>query len=68
MLFDGRVMAQNGWFVARVYFRLEKQGKVLTWTVEPNADLKSSNISASYKLFMLNACAIFVNCVKLKMI
>ncbi len=36
MLFDGRVLAQNGWFVVRSLLPTEKTGKVLTWTVEPN--------------------------------
>jgi hypothetical protein len=27
MLFDGRVLAQNGWFVVAVYFRQEKQAR-----------------------------------------
>lgn len=37
MLFDGRVLAQNGWFVIRSMLPAGKTGKVLTWTVEPNA-------------------------------
>ncbi|MGI0105750.1 glycoside hydrolase family 9 protein [Salinimicrobium sp. WS361] len=37
MLFDGRVLAQNGWFVVRSLLPEGKTGKVLTWTVEPNA-------------------------------
>ena len=37
MLFDGRVLAQNGWFVVRSLLPPGKTGKVLTWTVEPNA-------------------------------
>jgi hypothetical protein len=36
MLFDGRVLAQNGWYVVRSYLPAGKTGKVLTWTVEPN--------------------------------
>jgi len=36
-LFDGRVLAQNGWFVVRSKLPVGKTGKVLTWTVEPNA-------------------------------
>ncbi|HHU95762.1 MAG: cellulase N-terminal Ig-like domain-containing protein [Bacteroidota bacterium] len=36
MLFDGRVLAQNGWFVVRSLLPTEKTGKVLTWTIEPN--------------------------------
>lgn len=37
MLFDGRMLAQNGWFVVRSLLPVAKTGKVLTWTVEPNA-------------------------------
>ncbi len=37
MLFDGRVLAQNGWFVVRSLLPAGKTGKVLTWSVEPNA-------------------------------
>ena len=37
MLFDGRILAQNGWFVVRSLLPAGKTGKVLTWTVEPNA-------------------------------
>ncbi|WP_100614746.1 glycoside hydrolase family 9 protein [Confluentibacter citreus] len=37
MLFDGRVLAQNGWYVVRSLLPTGKTGKVLTWTVEPNA-------------------------------
>lgn len=37
MLFDGRVLAQNGWFVVRSLLPPGKTGKVLTWTVEPNS-------------------------------
>ena len=37
MLFDGRILAQNGWFVVRSILPAGKTGKVLTWTVEPNA-------------------------------
>ena len=37
MLFDGRVLAQNGWFVVRSILPAGKTGKVLSWTVEPNA-------------------------------
>jgi len=37
MLFDGRVLAQNGWFAVRSLLPAGKTGKVLTWTVEPNA-------------------------------
>ena len=37
MLFDGRILAQNGWFVVRSLLPAEKTGKVLSWTVEPHA-------------------------------
>ena len=37
MLFDGRILAQNGWIVLRSILPSGKTGKVLTWTVEPNA-------------------------------
>src|SRR5690606_28020730 len=37
MLFDGRVLAQNGWYVVRSVLPAGKTGKVLTWTIEPNA-------------------------------
>jgi hypothetical protein len=37
MLFDGRMLAQNGWFVVRSVLPAGKTGKVLTWTFEPNA-------------------------------
>ena len=37
MLFDGRILAQNGWFVVRSLLPAGQTGKVLTWTVEPNA-------------------------------
>ena len=36
-LFDGRMLAQNGWFVVRSVLPEGKTGKVVTWTVEPNA-------------------------------
>ncbi len=36
-LFDGRMLAQNGWFVLRSVLPAGQTGKVLTWTVEPNA-------------------------------
>lgn len=37
MLFDGRILAQNGWYVVRSILPAGKTGRVLTWTVEPNA-------------------------------
>jgi len=37
MLFDGRNLAQNGWFIIRSLLPANKTGKVLTWYLEPNA-------------------------------
>jgi hypothetical protein len=37
MLFDGRNLAQNGWFVVRSLLPANKTGKMLSWYVEPNA-------------------------------
>ena len=36
-LYDGRMLAQNGWFVLRSVLPAGQTGKVLTWTLEPNA-------------------------------
>ena len=36
-LYDGRMLAQNGWFVLRSLLPKGKTGKVVTWTVEPHA-------------------------------
>ena len=36
-LFDGRVIAQNGWFVLRTVLPAATTGKVVSWTVKPNA-------------------------------
>ena len=36
-LYDGRMLAQNGWFVLRSVLPAGKTGKVMTWTVEPHA-------------------------------
>ena len=36
-LFDGRMLAQNGWFVLRSILPAGKTGKVVTWTVQPHA-------------------------------
>ena len=36
-LFDGRMLAQNGWFVLRSVLPKGKTGQVITWTVEPHA-------------------------------
>ncbi|HEY4208719.1 MAG TPA: glycoside hydrolase family 9 protein [Puia sp.] len=37
MLFDGRNLGQNGWFIVRSLLPAHKTGKVLSWYVEPNA-------------------------------
>lgn len=37
MLFDGRMLAQNGWFVLRSLLPAAQTGKVLSWIIEPNA-------------------------------
>jgi len=37
MLFDGRMLAQNGWFVVRSLLPAKKTGTVLQWYFEPNA-------------------------------
>lgn len=37
MLFDGRNLAQNGWFILRSILPANKTGKVLEWYLEPNA-------------------------------
>jgi endoglucanase len=37
MLFDGRILAQNGWYVVRSLLPAGKTGKVLSWIVEPHA-------------------------------
>lgn len=37
MFFDGRNVAQNGWFIVRSLLPANKTGKVLTWYLEPNA-------------------------------
>jgi len=37
MLFDGRNLAQNGWFIVRSLLPANKTGKVLSWYLEPNA-------------------------------
>lgn len=36
-LYDGRMLAQNGWFVLRSLLPVGKTGKVVSWTVEPHA-------------------------------
>ena len=37
MLYDGRILAQNGWYVFRSLLPAGKTGKVVSWTVEPNS-------------------------------
>ncbi|NQU86812.1 MAG: glycoside hydrolase family 9 protein [Mariniphaga sp.] len=37
MLFDGRNVAQNGWFVVRSLIPANKTGKVLEWFIQPNS-------------------------------
>ena len=36
MLFDGRLLAQNGWFVVRSSIPANKTGTVVEWYIEPN--------------------------------
>ena len=36
MLFDGRLLAQNGWFIVRSLIPANKTGTVVEWYVEPN--------------------------------
>lgn len=36
-LYDGRMLAQNGWYVLRSILPQNKTGKVVSWTVKPNA-------------------------------
>ena len=36
-LYDGRMLAQNGWYVMRSVLPKGRTGKVVTWTVEPHA-------------------------------
>jgi len=37
MLYDGRDLAQNGWFIVRSLLPAKKTGNVLQWYLEPNA-------------------------------
>ncbi len=37
MFYDGRILAQNGWYVIRSLLPSGQTGKVLTWMVEPHA-------------------------------
>lgn len=36
-IYDGRILAQNGWFVVRSLLPAGKTGNVLTWYLEPHA-------------------------------
>lgn len=36
-LYDGRILAQNGWYVLRSELPAGKTGRVVTWTVQPHA-------------------------------
>ena len=36
MFFDGRILAQNGWYVFRSLLPSGKSGKVMEWYIEPN--------------------------------
>ena len=37
LLFDGRNLAQNGWYIVRSLLPAKRTGRVLTWYVEPHA-------------------------------
>lgn len=37
LLFDGRMLAQNGWFVLRSLLPAGRTGRLFTWTVRPNS-------------------------------
>lgn len=37
LLFDGRNLAQNGWYIVRSIIPAKKSGKVLEWYIEPRA-------------------------------
>ena len=55
-LYDGRMLAQNGWFVLRSVLPKGKTGKVLTWTVEPHAIegwIREPNVGFSQVGYML---------------
>ena len=55
-LYDGRMLAQNGWFVLRSVLPKGKTGKVLTWMVEPHAIegwIREPNIGFSQVGYML---------------
>ena len=57
MLFDGRNLAQNGWFIVRSLLPANKTGKVLEWYLEPNAIpnwIRKPNIGFSQVGYMPN--------------
>ena len=57
MLFDGRNLAQNGWFVVRSLLPANKTGKVLEWYLEPHAIpnwIRKPNIGFSQVGYMPN--------------
>ena len=57
MLYDGRMLAQNGWYVFRSELPADKVGKVITWTVEPNSVkgwVREPNIGFSQVGYMLD--------------
>lgn len=35
-IYDGRIVAQNGWYVLRSILPADKTGKVVTWTISPH--------------------------------
>ncbi len=37
LLFDGRTLAQNGWYVVRSLLPAERTGRVLQWRIEPHS-------------------------------
>lgn len=54
-LYDGRMLAQNGWYVLRSMLPAGKTGKLITWTLEPNAVegwVKEPNIGFSQVGYM----------------
>ena len=56
-LYDGRMLAQNGWFVLRSVLPKGKTGKVVTWMLEPYALpgwIRTPNIGFSQVGYMPN--------------
>ena len=57
MLFDGRNLAQNGWYIVRSLLPAAKTGKVLTWYLEPHSIpnwIREPNIGFSQVGYMPN--------------